>query len=47
MKMKNIYKTIIALALGLGGFFQSCSEADSDVVAFVEDNRLDSPNDTV
>ena len=45
--MKNIYKTIIALALGLGGFFQSCSEADSDVVAFVEDNRLDSPNDTV
>ncbi|MBR3618582.1 MAG: RagB/SusD family nutrient uptake outer membrane protein [Bacteroidaceae bacterium] len=46
---KIIYKTIIALALplwGLGGF-TSCSEMDSDLVSFVEDNQLDTPNDTV
>ena len=46
---KNIYKALIALALplwGLGGF-TSCSEMDSDLVSFVEDNQLDTPNDTV
>ena len=47
--MKTIYKIIIAVALplwGLGGL-TSCSETDSDLVSFVEDNRLNSPNDTV
>lgn len=49
MKRKNIYKFLIASALplvGLGGF-TACTEADSDLVSFVEDNKLDMPNDTV
>ncbi len=28
-------------------FFMSCEETDSDLVAFVEDNQLNTPNDTV
>lgn len=49
MKKKHIYKLIVALALPLWGMagFTSCSESDSELVAFVEDNRLDTPNDTV
>lgn len=49
MKRKYIYRAFIALTLplwGLGGF-TSCTEADSDLVAFVEDNNLDMPTDTV
>lgn len=49
MKLKNIYKALIALALplwGVGGL-TSCSEADSELVSFVEDNNLNTPNDTV
>lgn len=46
--MKNIYKTIAVLCLAISSQgFQSCSEMDSDLVSFVEDNQLDTPNDTV
>ena len=49
MKRKYIYKVLIAFALPLGGLggFTACTEADSDLVSFTEDNTLDSPNDTV
>lgn len=49
MKREYIYKVLFALVLPLGGLcgFTSCTEADSDLVAFVEDNTLDTPNDTV
>ena len=47
--MKSIYKTlagIFCLATLTQGMV-SCTDADSELVSFVEDNRLDSPNDTV
>lgn len=47
--MKHIYKALIALTfplVGMGGF-TACTEADSDLVSFVDDNKLNSPNDTV
>ena len=49
MKIKNIYKIMAALALPLMGVgvLTSCTESDSELVSFVEDNRLDTPNDTV
>ena len=48
MKLKHITKTFVVLFLAtLSQAFQSCSETDSDLVAFVEDNRLSTPNDTV
>jgi len=49
MKSKYIYRAIIALTLPLWGLgsFTSCTEADSELVAFVEDNNLDMPTDTV
>ena len=49
MKLKHIIKNILrctALALPLWGL-GSCTETDSDLVAFVEDNNLSTPNDTV
>ena len=49
MKIKNIYKIMAALTLplmGVGGL-TSCTDSDSELVSFVEDNRLDTPNDTV
>ena len=49
MKIKNIYTIMAALALplmGVGGL-TSCTESDSELVSFVEDNHLDTPNDTV
>ena len=49
MKLKNIYSIMAAIALpllGVGGL-TSCSEADSELVSFVEDNRLNTPNDTL
>ena len=45
---KYIYK--IAICAWLACFslaFVSCEETDSDLVAFVEDNQLNTPNDTV
>lgn len=46
--LKKLY-AVAALALPLGamGGFTSCSETDSDLVSFVEDNRLNAPSDTV
>lgn len=48
MKLKNIIP-LAALALPLCGVgsLTSCTESDSDLVSFVEDNRLNTPNDTV
>ena len=49
MKIKNIYKIMAVLALplmGVGGL-TSCTKSDSELVSFVEDNRLNTPNDTV
>ena len=49
MKRKYIYKAFVALTIsvaGLGGF-TACTEADSDLVTFTENNKLDMPNDTV
>jgi hypothetical protein len=48
MKLKNII-LLAALALPLCGVgsLTSCTESDSDLVSFVEDNRLNTPNDTV
>lgn len=49
MTLKHIIKTtlsVLCLAL-LSQGLPSCSETDSDLVSFVEDNRLDTPNDTV
>lgn len=49
MKRKNIFKFLFALTLPLGGLggFTACTEADSDLVSFAEDNTLNTPNDTV
>lgn len=49
MKRKNLYKAFILLAIPLAGLgsVTSCTEADSDLVSFVEDNKLDMPTDTV
>ncbi len=49
MKRKYIHKAFIALSLPLFllGGFASCTEADSDLVSFTENNTLDTPNDTV
>ena len=47
--MKPIYKTLAGI-LCLAAITQgtvSCTDTDSELVSFVEDNRLDSPNDTV
>lgn len=47
--MKSIYKTlagILCLATLTQGMV-SCTDADSELVSFVEDNQLSSPNDTV
>jgi len=41
---KYIYILAIATALPL---FTACTKADSDLVAFAENNKLDTPNDTV
>ncbi|MBQ9665828.1 MAG: RagB/SusD family nutrient uptake outer membrane protein [Bacteroidaceae bacterium] len=38
--------SVLCLAI-LSQGLPSCSETDSDLVSFVEDNRLDTPNDTV
>ena len=48
MKLKNIIP-LAAFALPLCGVgsLTSCTESDSDLVSFVEDNRLNTPNDTV
>ena len=45
--MKKIYQIVVVTCLAVGGCFSSCSETDSDFVAFVEDDQLNSPNDTV
>lgn len=50
--MKKLYKHLYqaAAALCLATVSQglvSCSEADSELVSFVEDNRINTPNDTV
>ena len=47
--MKKIYQFVVVacFALGVGDGLSSCSETDSDFVAFVEDDQLNSPNDTV
>ena len=47
--MKKIHQFVVVafFALGVGDGLSSCSEADSDFVAFVEDDQLNSPNDTV
>lgn len=49
MKIKNIYKIMAVLALPLMGVegLTSCTKSDSELVSFVEDNRLNTPNDTV
>jgi len=49
MKLKNIFKSsALLLALGLTtGLSTSCTETDSELVSFVEDNSLSTPNDTV
>lgn len=47
--MKHIHKVLITLLFPLlgTGCFTACSESDSDLVSYVDDNTLDSPNDTV
>ena len=43
-----IYKFVLALScLSFSLAFTACEETDSELVSFVEDNRLDSPNDTL
>ena len=50
--MKKLYKylfqaaAVLCLSTASQGLV-SCSEADSELVSFVEDNRLDTPNDTL
>lgn len=48
MKLKNLYiiagvLSVMAVTPGM----QSCVETESDLVSFVEDNRLKTPNDTI
>lgn len=47
--MKHIHKVLITLLFPIAGMvsFTACSESDSDLVSYVENNTLDSPNDTV
>ena len=47
--MKHIHKVLITLIFPIAGMvsFTACSESDSDLVSYVENNTLDSPNDTV
>lgn len=47
--MKHIHKVLITLIFPIVGMvsFTACSESDSDLVSYVENNTLDSPNDTV
>lgn len=47
--MKHIHKVLITLIFPIAGIvsFTACSESDSDLVSYVENNTLDSPNDTV
>lgn len=46
--LKKLYAVAaLVLPLGVTSGFTSCSETDSDLVSFVEDNRLNAPNDTV
>lgn len=55
MKINNIFKSIsrslllVSLFLPVTGVgvLSSCSESSSELVSFVEDNRLNSPNDTL
>lgn len=48
MNIKNIYKAVAVACLAMASQgLTSCSEADSDLVSFVEDNRLNTPNDTL
>ena len=47
--MKHIHKVLITLLFPIAGMgsFTACSESDSDLVSYVENNTLDSPNYTV
>ena len=47
--MKHIHKVLITLLFPIAGMgsFTACTESDSDLVSYVENNTLDSPNDTV
>lgn len=48
MKRNKIFKIVSFLFLAtMAQGFMSCEETDSDLVAFVEDNNLNTPNDTV
>jgi len=45
---KNLYQAAAVLCLASASqALVSCSEADSELVSFVEDNRINTPNDTV
>ena len=50
ISFKNIFLYSIALPLlggACGGMMTSCTDVESELVEFVEDNKLDTPNDTV
>lgn len=48
MKLKNLYRLASALCLAAAAqAFVACSDSDSELVAFGDDNTLSSPNDTV
>lgn len=48
MKLRTIYQAAVMLCLTVASqLFPSCSQPESDLVAFVEDNQLRTPNDTV